>query len=142
MLDVRFTPCGTRVCIIKVYSYDDKNPRGVIQNASFERDLPFDSLTQLLFSMDALFDDMGNPRRTMRPRGLVREKTAARQTGESVAGKPLASFRVDVMFRQNASWQGNLVWLEQKEESQFRSVLELIMIMDGALRSEREGPSD
>jgi hypothetical protein len=98
--------------------------------------MPFESLAQLLFSMDALFDDIGSPQRTMAPRGLVRECLEAKEAG--MEEKALATFRIDVLFRQNASWQGNLVWLEQKEEIQFRSVLELIMIMDEALKSEKQ----
>lgn len=96
--------------------------------------MPFENLTQLLFSMDELFDDIGNPRRTMAPRGLVKGIPETRE--EKAEEKALATFKVDVMFRQNASWQGNLVWLDKKEESQFRSALEFIMIMDGALRTE------
>lgn len=134
MLNVRFSPYGSRVCIIKICSYENRNPRGIIQNPNFEQDVPFESLTQLLFSMDALFDDIGSPQRTMAPRGLVKECTEAKEAGTDE--KAIATFRVDVMFRQNASWQGNLIWLDQKEETQFRSVLEFIMIMDGALQSE------
>lgn len=136
MLNVRFSPYGSRVCIIKIYSYENRSPRGIIQNPNFEQDVPFESLAQLLFSMDALFDDIGSPQRTMSPRGLVRESMEAKETGTDE--KALATFRVDVMFRQNASWQGNFIWLEQKEETQFRSVLELIMIMDGALNPEEQ----
>ncbi len=136
MLNVRFSPCGSRVCIIKIFSYENRNPRGIIQNPNFEQDVPFDSLTQLIFSMDELFDEIGTPQRTMAPRGFVKEAAEARETkpGEPV----MATFRVDVMFRQNASWQGNLIWLDKKQESQFRSVLELIMIMDGALQAEKK----
>jgi hypothetical protein len=134
VLNTRFFPCGTRVCIIKIFSYENRNPRGIIQNPNFEKDVPFENLTQLLFSMDELFDDIGNPQRTMAPRGLVRALSETREAASEE--KPLATFRIDVMFRQNASWQGNFIWLDQKEESQFRSVLELIMIMDGALKPE------
>lgn len=136
MLSTKFFPCGTRVCIVKICAYENRNPRGIIQNPNFEKDVSFENLTQLLFSMDDLFDDIGNPQRTMAPRGFVREQSEAREAGAEE--KPLATFRIDVMFRQNASWQGNLIWLDQKEESQFRSVLELIMIMDGALKAEEK----
>lgn len=136
MLDMKFTPCGSRVCIIKFFSYEDKNPCGILQNPNLEGETRFGSLTQLLFAMDNLFDDIGNPRRTMTPRGFVRELPQTGDAGEFASARPIATFRVDVMFRQNASWQGNLVWVEKKQESQFRSVLELLMILDGALREE------
>ena len=46
----------------------------------------------------------------------------------------MATFAVRVLFRQNASWQGEVTWLEGKREESFRSVLELILLMDGALQ--------
>ena len=45
----------------------------------------------------------------------------------------LATFAVKVLFRQHTSWQGSVTWLEEKVEQPFRSVLELILMMDSAL---------
>jgi hypothetical protein len=137
VLDTKFAPCGSRVCVVKVFSYENRSPRGILQNPNFEQDVPFDNLTQLLFAMDELFDEIQNPRRAMTPRDFVRESARAKDMGGSMPGeeKPVATFRVDVMFRQNASWQGNMVWLDEKKEAQFRSALELVMMMDSALRA-------
>ena len=46
----------------------------------------------------------------------------------------LATFAVRIIFRQNASWQGSVVWLEGEREESFRSALELVLLMDSALR--------
>jgi hypothetical protein len=43
---------------------------------------------------------------------------------------------VRVLFRQNASWQGSLTWLEEGKEESFRSVLELLLLMHSALDPE------
>lgn len=40
-----------------------------------------------------------------------------------------------VLFCQNASRQGSVMWLEEGREENFRSVLELLLMMDSALRS-------
>ena len=40
------------------------------------------------------------------------------------------------MFRQNASWQGNVTWVEKGIEESFRSALELIMLMDSSFAKE------
>ena len=40
-----------------------------------------------------------------------------------------------ILFRQNASWQGELLWMEKNARQSFRSVLELITLMDSALRA-------
>lgn len=45
---------------------------------------------------------------------------------------------VCVLFRQNASWQGSEQWIEGAREESFRSVLELALLMDGALSSSEE----
>lgn len=45
----------------------------------------------------------------------------------------LANFEVKILFRQNASWQGSVTWLEEEREEHFRSVLELAILMDSAL---------
>lgn len=42
-------------------------------------------------------------------------------------------FVVNVQFRRNATWQGTIKWAGQNEEQRFRSTLELLKIMDGAL---------
>ncbi|MBR5319181.1 MAG: hypothetical protein IKU46_06265 [Peptococcaceae bacterium] len=45
----------------------------------------------------------------------------------------IATFKVKVLFRQSASWQGKLIWIEGKQEIAFRSALELVKLMDSAL---------
>ena len=42
------------------------------------------------------------------------------------------------MFRENATWQGEVVWADEKKKQYFRSALELIKMIDGALNSEEE----
>ncbi|MBQ3147093.1 MAG: hypothetical protein IJB91_05120 [Oscillospiraceae bacterium] len=49
----------------------------------------------------------------------------------------LATFAVKILFRQNASWQGSVTWLEGKREQSFRSVLELILLMSTALETQK-----
>ena len=41
-----------------------------------------------------------------------------------------ATFYLKVLFRQNASWQGTVKWMETGQEEPFRSVLELLLMMD------------
>lgn len=40
-----------------------------------------------------------------------------------------------ILFRQNASWQGSVLWREGGQEERFRSALELVLLMDSALRT-------
>ncbi|WP_312092548.1 hypothetical protein [Aminipila sp.] len=43
-----------------------------------------------------------------------------------------ATFILQIKFRQNASWQGTVQWVEKKQSLNFRSALELIKIIDSA----------
>ena len=43
------------------------------------------------------------------------------------------TFTIQVQFRQNATWQGTIAWMENKKIQQFRSALEMIKLMDNAL---------
>lgn len=42
-------------------------------------------------------------------------------------------FQIKILFRQNATWQGSLLWLDRQQEAQFRSVLELLELLDSVL---------
>lgn len=53
-----------------------------------------------------------------------------------------ATFIVEVKFRQNATWQGTITWVERKKSQWFRSVLELIKLMNDALGADPEAFAD
>ena len=40
---------------------------------------------------------------------------------------------IRVLYRQNASWQGRVVWREESRSETFRSALELLFLMHSAL---------
>jgi hypothetical protein len=49
-----------------------------------------------------------------------------------------ATFVVRVNKCENGSWQGQVTWADQDEKLNFRSAIELVSIMDGALNSENK----
>ena len=53
------------------------------------------------------------------------------ETSEIKVGEK-ATFLIKVQYRQNATWQGEVTWVEKKETRQFRSALELIKMIDSA----------
>ena len=61
--------------------------------------------------------------------------THAPPKGEVQSGK-CGTFAMRVYFRQNASWQGSVSWLEGDREERFRSVLELAFLLNSALSGE------
>lgn len=47
--------------------------------------------------------------------------------------KPTGTFVVKILDRQNATWQGEVTWVEEQKIQRFRSALELLKMIDGAL---------
>ena len=122
----------TRIC---VDAFEKGVPRGRFYNPHMETEQPFESLMQLLQGMEANMENMAFPKayqvtRTFAPRPMP-ENTPV---GDAPLYGKIATFAVRILFRQNASWQGSITWLEGKQEQSFRSVLELILLMDTALQ--------
>ena len=55
---------------------------------------------------------------------------------KAAVGEKKPTFIIKVQYRQNASWQGTIKWLEGNVEKGFRSTLELIKLMDSAIGTE------
>ncbi len=45
------------------------------------------------------------------------------------------TFIVKIEYCQNGSWQGKVVWADENKTMRFRSTLELIRLMDDAIKS-------
>lgn len=96
----------------------------------------FEGLAQFLVKMDAMLDDQQIPQaytslRAFSDTFLPRDNEF--RPGQIGKGE-LATFEVKVLFRQHSSWQGTLLWREKRKEQNFRSVLELVLLMDSAMR--------
>lgn len=52
---------------------------------------------------------------------------------EQEAERKRGTFLVRILYRQNDSWQGEVLWAEQEEKRYFKSALELLKLMDDAL---------
>ncbi len=130
-----FIPYEIKTSLIKITSYRDKNLCGTLCNPYFAHEMRFENVTQLLMLVEELLDSLGYPQKAMECRSFIPCQPCSgskRLDGEDCE-PALATFKLNVLFRQNASWQGRLVWLEQKSETQFRSVLELLMLIDNVL---------
>ncbi len=54
---------------------------------------------------------------------------------EKPSAQPIGTaFLVRVQFRQNATWQGRIEWLEGNKSRPFRSLLEMAQLMQEAWR--------
>ena len=99
----------------------------------------FHSTVEFLKRMETLLDHMKFPQsfqanrvfRTPAGQPVERPETVPMPKGD------LATFDLRVLFRQNASWQGSVAWREGRSEESFRSVLELLLLLDSAVSAGR-----
>ena len=127
-----------RKTIICIDRYENKVPIGRLYHASSETGTGFHGTMNLLLSLESMLEEMKGPqsfsnRRTFR---TSEERVISSVTAETVREGKMATFALRILFRQNASWQGSVFWYDGKQEESFRSVLELLMLMDSALSTE------
>jgi len=133
-------PESLKTIFICVESYEDFCIKGLLYHNSFDEGQKFENLMQLLLMLEKIQEDMGFPRATTEKRGFQSFKSAHKEIGtmdnvfnvQNVKGK-VATFKVKIMFRQNASWQGSVSWMEGNRTEPFRSTLELLMLMHSAM---------
>jgi len=125
-----------RTTILCVDSYEEAVPRGRFYHLQLGDAQDFHGLTQLLTKLEQQFEAAKFPQAfdAMRVFGPPKEKTNREEDSTTPSRGKLATFSIRILFRQNASWQGSINWLEGNEEESFRSVLELIFLIDSALR--------
>ena len=126
---------STMVCIDHCHS---GRLEGRLYNRYIQGGESFHSLMEMLLRMEELLDRMHFPepytaRRGFRKEAAVQGKKLARM---KVQYGLCGTFLLKVLFRQNASWQGSLIWIEGGQEESFRSVLELIHLFHSALQEE------
>ena len=126
----------TTVCID---SYEESVLQGRFYGPGGEA-LSFSSLSRFLVLMDKMLDQINTPQSDTTPRSFSAflQQPASGLYCSSIRRGALATFELQILFRQHTSWQGMILWQEQHREQSFRSVLELILLMDSALRGLEE----
>ena len=136
---LKVVPEDMRTSIIRIHSYEDKNLQGTFFNLFYGEEIAFGNLTRLLLLMEDMMDEMDSPQASVRSRRFEKGRKTAERASIAQERLPrpdqeaIATFKVKVLFRQGASWQGKLSWTEGKKEEPFRSALELVKLMDSAL---------
>ena len=127
-----------RTTVVCIDSYEKRVPEGRFYNPHYPEGVRFHGVVDLLTKMENMLDQMRFPQ----PFSCVRTFSEAPVSepkapdGTTAHEGELATLAVRVLFRQNASWQGSVTWLEEDREESFRSVLELILLLDSAATSQ------
>ena len=131
--------CGNeyRTTVVCIDDYEDGVPVGRFYNPYSPNGEKFRGIVRFLGRMEDTLDRMNYPQAFTTARAFSRPySNMAAPSGEKLREGKIATFAVRILFRQNASWQGSVTWIEGEREEYFRSVLELISLIDGALRQE------
>jgi hypothetical protein len=132
-----------RTTIVCVDSYERSVLTGRLYNPYLSAGIRFDSTMELLGVMEQMLDRMQLPQAftTVRsfdaggPSRMQIRETEAEGGSEHRKGRQ-ATFAVRILFRRNTSWQGSVQWLEEKKDESFRSAMELLLLLDSALRKQ------
>ena len=122
---------------------------GELQSRFFDEPCKFTSLIQMIRKMEGVFDTKKFPQSSVKLRSFAALKQNNEQRNaerrDSMTSNNLeltipddqetrkCTFEISVKFRQNASWQGEILWAEKNMRQNFRSVLEMLKLMDEAL---------
>ena len=124
-----------RTFLVCIDSYKDCVPVGYFCSPFHGETDTFKSLTQLLMKIDQCLDVENIPQAFQKVRTFYPASDIWPGVFSDTPGREgrLANFVVHIYFRRNASWQGSVIWLDKKRSMKFRSVMELICLMNSAL---------
>ena len=140
-----FSPNLITVCIDAKQNGDFS---GSLWHQYATRPLTFSGAMEMIFQMEDLYDQWNFPQRSTHCRSFryipeQEERTPSFKRGKKMnlhnvqdkRGKQ-GTFIVQVQYRQNSSWQGQVIWAEENRREHFRSALELMKLIDSALSAE------
>lgn len=101
------------------------------------------NVEQLLFEMENFFDTINYPHPTTDSRKFIisQQEVSSREEKEKIMSDKellskrgdLGTFIIRVQHRQNSSWQGRITWMDEDKTVYFRSVWEMIKLVENAL---------
>lgn len=143
------TPNGIVLCVCR-------NDKGTIQGKLYHgyssEGISFRGFEQIIRTAEELFNALGFPHMGTSDRDIHGQTHSCRKKegmtrvlkDEELLEKhgDLGTFVIRVQHRQHSSWQGRVTHLEQNKTVYFRSVLELIKIIDGTLDEEEQAGAE
>ena len=159
------SPNGIIVCVDRI---EDGYLKGRMYHGYHEDGKSFESLDQLVFLMGRLYDWLKYPHPAQNQRSFQSDDTAGRNrrrkkqmaeaaedlnrtyrkqeerkrimTDKEMLEKhgDVGTFIVRVQQRQNSTWQGRITWTEKDKTINFRSIWEMIHLMESAMVNEEK----
>ena len=139
-----------------VVAYADGFVIGDLYSRFLNKPYRFNSLIKMINKMEDIFDELKFPMAFFRSRTFgdakragekqesedkesMKDETNAIPNFPEEQGSKKCTFEISVRYRQNASWQGEILWADKNLKQNFRSVLEMLKLMDEALNDGSDG---
>lgn len=135
------TPNGIVLCV-------NQSENGILEGRLYhgyhrKEGIPFYGYEDVIRISESLFNALGFPRMGTIDRDISgRNRRYKKKEGMQKVMKDeellaqhgdMGTFVIRVQHRQHSSWQGRVTYLDENKTVSFRSLLELIKIIDGAL---------
>lgn len=138
-----YAPNFINMCIDNI---DDGELSGRIYHCYSKEPWKFTNILQLIELADDFFDKLEFPQASTSARSFtsiqfsgVDRLDKVRSPEDFIENRgQKGTFFLNVRYRQNSSWQGSVTWVEEQREQHFRSALELLKLIDGALDNNYE----
>lgn len=128
------------VCIDE---FEENEVKGRFYYCFSNKPVEFKTSLGMVSCLEKVMDTIGYPQKTTKSRIFketkINEDDKLRELNERMSDSEVlknrgekATFVVEVKYRENATWQGTVKWVEGNKEQGFRSALELIKLIDSA----------
>jgi len=133
-------PNGVVLCVNRIHG---QQLSGELYHSYSPEASHFDNVEQMVFHMESLYDMLNFPHPGTKERSFTEPpKSGGQNTGRSKVMSDdallskhgdIGTFIVRVQHRQNSSWQGRITWMESDKTVYFRSIWEMIKLMESAV---------
>ena len=138
-------PNGVVLCFDEIYGHGQY--RGRLYHRYHDGAVEIATSLQLVQVMENLFNEIQFPRQNVRDRSFTEDSgVQARRHEEKervMSDKDILSnhgdigtFIIKVQQRQAGTWQGRVTWVDRNKTVRFRSILELIKLMESGILAE------
>ena len=125
---------------VTVTAYDNHDIQGLVFSSFCDKTFRFRNSFELISTMEGLYNDLSFPQAFVSDRSFFKRPgqwLKNKKSGECMENNGVstgkAKFIIFVQYRQNATWQGTIQWVDENRTQRFRSALEMLKLMDEAL---------
>ena len=152
-MNLYISPAVASMVRIGIDQYDANDWNGKVYTRLQKEPLFYRNIGEMIDIMENIWDTLGYPQESTVERSFVAKPISTRKKGnisvvyledgkkdkiktelseadmERKRGEQ-DTFIVRIQYRQNATWQGHVTWVDENKTVPFRSALELIKLMD------------